>query len=235
MCGAAARTDASHCEHCGARLATVSCPACFDLMFLGQKFCPNCGAAAKRAEVATDTSEPCPRCNEVLQAVDIGGTTLRECIKCDGLWIDNVTFQDICRKREQQATFMGLPSLQDPQAAPTVDPIRYLKCPACKTLMNRVNFASCSGVIVDVCKAHGTWFDRAELRRIIDFIQAGGMDKVREREIRELSHQRRALATERAAGATMSARSAEPCRSQGFQLDVIGALAEVAASVLLDF
>ena len=37
--------------------------------------------------------------------------------------------------------------------------------------MNRVQFANCSHVIVDVCKPHGTWFDRDELRRIVELAQ----------------------------------------------------------------
>ena len=47
--------------------------------------------------------------------------------------------------------------------------------------MNRVNFADCSGVIIDVCHDHGTWFDRDELRRVIEFIRAGGMDLARDK------------------------------------------------------
>ena len=42
--------------------------------------------------------------------------------------------------------------------------------------MNRVNFARCSGVIVDVCRGHGTWFDRDELSGIVQFIRGGGLE-----------------------------------------------------------
>jgi len=38
MCGAAAPSDATSCEHCGARLATGACPSCFGMMFVGEKF-----------------------------------------------------------------------------------------------------------------------------------------------------------------------------------------------------
>jgi hypothetical protein len=50
--------------------------------------------------------------------------------------------------------------------------------------MNRVNFAHASGVIVDVCTNHGTWFDADELRRVLDFISAGGLESARQRELR---------------------------------------------------
>jgi len=65
--------------------------------------------------------------------------------------------------------------------------------------MNRINFARCSGVIVDVCKGHGTWFDRDELSRIVEFIRSGGLEASRAREKSELEEERRRLNQERLA------------------------------------
>jgi Zn-finger nucleic acid-binding protein len=55
--------------------------------------------------------------------------------------------------------------------------------------MHRVNFGRCSSVVVDVCKTHGTWFDRDELRRVVEFIRAGGLDKARAKEFADLKEQ----------------------------------------------
>lgn len=41
--------------------------------------------------------------------------------------------------------------------------------------MSRRNFAQRSGVIVDVCSAHGVWLDHKELSAILNFIREGGM------------------------------------------------------------
>jgi len=51
----------------------------------------------------------------------------------------------------------------------------YVKCPACSTLMNRKLFATGAGVVVDICKAHGTFFDIGELPAILEFVQRGGL------------------------------------------------------------
>lgn len=59
--------------------------------------------------------------------------------------------------------------------------------------MNRINFARCSGVVVDICKGHGTWFDREELSRIVEFIRGGGLDAARSREKAALEEERRQL------------------------------------------
>ena len=41
-------------------------------------------------------------------------------------------------------------------------------------MMNRRNYAHKSGVIIDVCREHGVWFDPDELQRILAWIRAGG-------------------------------------------------------------
>ncbi len=229
-CGAAAATDATRCGHCNSRLATVACPACFGMMFVGAKFCSHCGAKADRTELAASERRTCPRCRVDMKAVVIGKVDLRECPKCEGLWADADCLQTICTDREQQSAVLGVAApIEQPLNAP-LEKISYRPCPVCRQLMNRVNFANCSTVIVDVCRAHGTWFDKDELRRIVEFIQRGGFDKARAREIAELERQRRRLEAERTAG------SREAAAGYGSPWDAreVG-LVDAAASVLTAF
>jgi Zn-finger nucleic acid-binding protein len=65
--------------------------------------------------------------------------------------------------------------------------------------MNRMNFARCSGVIIDVCKQHGTWFDRDELSRIVEFIHGGGLNTSRAKEKIEIAEMREQLRQEQQA------------------------------------
>jgi Zn-finger nucleic acid-binding protein len=194
MCGAAAASDASRCDHCGARLATVACPSCFGMMFVGLQFCPHCGAKADRQDSAAPAKpQPCPRCKTILEAVVIGGSKLLECPACEGIWSDAETLRQICANQEQQAAVLGMPTHLPPTDPTAPDNhVRYLPCPVCGDLMNRVNFANFSNVIVNVCLQHGTWLDCDELRRIVEFIRAGGMEKARAREIANLEEERRA-------------------------------------------
>jgi len=230
MCGAPASTDATHCEHCGARLATVACPSCFGMMFVGEKFCSHCGAKVAPTEASATTSELCPRCREPLNAVVIGTSSLRECPRCEGIWADADTLQQICTDREKQAAVLGVAS-QLPQAQEGLEEkVRYLPCPVCQKLMNRVNFAHCSHVVVDVCSRHGTWFDKDELRRIIEFIRAGGLEAERAREISELASQRRQTQAAQKASAWAS-----PDLPQGSNYDVLHAGVSAAANLLIKF
>jgi Zn-finger nucleic acid-binding protein len=176
-CGAPASPDARECGYCHARLATVKCPACFGAAFVGMRHCPACGAALAREEVPDEEVKlACPRCAGALQPIRLGPSRLRECDGCGGLWVDNRTFLAICRDRERQA---ALPSARagDPPPESLELPVAYLACPVCRVLMNRVNFARVSGVVVDVCREHGTWFGRGELQRVVEFLGRGGLPR----------------------------------------------------------
>jgi Zn-finger nucleic acid-binding protein len=228
-CGAAASSDATKCEHCGARLATVACPSCFGLVFLGAKFCQHCGAGVTRVgDTAGSIEKPCPQCHAGLESVKLANVDARECPKCEGLWIDVETFNGICADREQQAAILGGPTPPPEPIELTLDPVRYLPCPECHTLMNRVNFAQRSGVIIDTCRGHGTWFDRDELRHIVEFIRAGGLEKAREVEIQRLERARRE--NKKTSGAAVSAFS-EGRASDWSDWDLADALVMIAAAL----
>jgi len=186
MCGAAASSDAPQCEHCGARLATVACPKCFGMMFTGAKFCSHCGAGADRTELAAESHEMCPRCRIPMEAVLIGKANLEECPRCEGVWANTASVKQICEDTEEQTAVLGqagsIPAPEDHD----IEAIHYVPCPVCKEIMNRVNFANCSHVVVNVCRQHGTWFDKDQLRQIVAFIRAGGFERARRIQIEEL-------------------------------------------------
>ena len=192
MCGALVSSDSPQCRFCEARLATVACPSCFGMMFLGSKHCQHCGAKAAQPQSIKDVDTNCPRCKGDMHLKTLSQQTILECPDCLGLWLDTSSFQKICADREQHAAVLGTATLSPPHVL--IDQkVSYIPCPECKQLMNRANFARCSGVIIDICKKHGIWFDRDELRKIIEFIRDGGLDLARSREKVQLEEERRHL------------------------------------------
>lgn len=189
-CGAPAASDAPSCPYCKSRLATVACPGCFGMVFAGSRHCQHCGAAVAREEKAEPESLPCPRCRGEMPVVEVGASRVRECAACSGLWLDAATFDAICSDRERQASVLGLGAHAP---IPGEEQVRYLPCPVCAGLMVRSNFQRISGVVVDVCRAHGTWFDRDELRSIVEFIRGGGLERARKKEMLTLEEERRRL------------------------------------------
>jgi len=228
MCGAAARSDATHCEHCGARLATVACPSCFGMIFQGSKFCSHCGAAIARLETEL-SGLICPHCETNLKYLQLGKVELAECPKCDGLWLENSQFETVCADTEQQAVLLGS-AVPVPETVPPT-PVKYIKCPVCRVIMHRQNFSGASGVIIDICRPHGTWLDAVELQRIIAFIRGGGMERARERQKYELEEARRRLEAQRSQPQAERYYGYEPPRSHGALGDLIVAIASAVFTV----
>jgi Zn-finger nucleic acid-binding protein len=178
-CGAPARPADPRCAYCSAELALIACASCFGHVFAGMKHCPHCGEIAVGAEQLPVTGTRCPGCSKPLQPKKVGGVRLDECTACAGVWAERETFRDLCQKAEGRANFLR--ELPPQQHRLPIEPVRYRRCVVCRNLMHRVNFGRVSGVVVDVCKCHGIWFDRDELRRVMTFIHEGGLTVEREK------------------------------------------------------
>jgi len=109
----------------------------------------------------------------------VGDFPMTGCEACGGLFVAHETFE-MMQDSSQRVIETG--ELTKPARMEVEKEISYVRCPVCRTMMNRKNFAQISGVIVDVCGYHGTWFDNGELEKIMDFIAHGGLQKARSRE-----------------------------------------------------
>jgi Zn-finger nucleic acid-binding protein len=160
-------------------------------MFEGTRFCPQCGAPAARVEKEAADGR-CPACRNAMRQVAIGAASVLECGTCDGVWLDAADFERVCADRESRAAVLHRWTTA-PAAVNVQQHVRYRPCVRCGRLMNRVNFGRLSGTIVDVCRGHGTFLDAGELHAIASFIDAGGLDRMREREIQDLKDEQRRL------------------------------------------
>jgi len=149
--------------------------------FRGARHCTHCGEKIDR--VAVDPSRPsklsCPRCKERLLSHIVSGCRLESCGKCGGVWIDHESLEQIYEGKEEKAAVgrMAFPHQRVEKARSSNRKITYIPCPVCQARMNRQNFAKLSGVVLDVCREHGTWFDAGEIRGCIEFVLSGGLVK----------------------------------------------------------
>ena len=193
-CGApAGDANTAQCEYCGTALTTIACPSCFASMFAGMQFCPHCGARGSRTLMEGATL-PCPGCEHTMQAVRVGATPMFECSACASVWLDVGTFSQMCSDREER----GAVAAQITRAPVGVVPsaatrIRYVRCPVCRNMLNRENFGRQSGVVIDVCKTDGAWFERGELHSVLVFIESGGLERSRVAEAARRTEERQAL------------------------------------------
>src|SRR5205823_6721017 len=75
-CGAAISSDSPQCQYCESKLATVACPSCFGMMFIGSKYCPHCGAAPIQPTAAQLSVLKCPRCKIDMSSVTVGAEAM---------------------------------------------------------------------------------------------------------------------------------------------------------------
>lgn len=186
-CGAPATPGVQSCKYCHATLATVSCPKCFALMFVGAAYCPSCGARRARTE-GGDRKARCPACVGLMHEVQIGETGLMECEMCHAVWVDTATFEHIAADRDAQSAVLGQYGAPPPAAAAAAE-VKYRRCVACGKMMNRINFGRVSGTVIDACKGHGVFLDAGELHQIAVFLQSGGLDRARQQQIDDLKEE----------------------------------------------
>lgn len=176
--------DDVRCPYCASQLATLACPRCFAMVSVHAGHCSRCGAAIQRGG-ATASVLACPGCKDKLVSTTVGPATLDQCHACGGVWVGQGNFEQLAAGKAERGQVLGaLPGA--PQARTVAaGTVRYRPCPQCGKLMNRSNYARISGVILDVCKDHGLWFDRDELRQVLAFIEGGGLEKSRQRQVLE--------------------------------------------------
>jgi Zn-finger nucleic acid-binding protein len=160
----------------------------------------------------------CPRCGKALAAASDARWS---CASCGGSFLDHATFADlvtVARAKVDPSVPWSQPARHARPGASETS-IRYVRCPDCHEPMSRMNFGRRSGVILDACKAHGTWVDVGELDRALDFVRAGGLETEEllaspsERgEAAAMARTAQSLMKEEALIAGPRSRAAPPCR-----------------------
>ena len=208
-CGAAAMPERTVCRYCGSPIATRVCPACFGSVAAGMKHCPLCGAVVPESNTRRESSLQCPHCETALEQTLIGKHTLHECVQCGGLWVDKKSFQDICKREEEQEAVLSFRFGREAKSGEVRIKRKraYIPCPECGKLMNHKNFSHCSGVVLDWCRDHGSWFDKRELHEIVTFIRNGGLIKARADERRNLRDEKARLRMQKFDLAVRSSRA----------------------------
>ena len=201
-CGGALPDGVGLCPFCRSTVAARRCLSCFHANLSSAEHCAACGRGLGLEPVAEPESMACPACAIPFVAVPAASRgqaegLVHECPRCRGQFVDHATLRALCEERLAMAEAPR--SARKPAA--TLGPVRYLPCPVCKARMNRKNFGERSGVVVDVCKHHGSWFDDGELPAVLAFVEAGGL-----READRRAEQRKADEVRAAASAAFTAR-----------------------------
>jgi Zn-finger nucleic acid-binding protein len=163
-------------------------------------YCSGCGRELGLEPVARDGAPlDCPDCRVPMDPLDCGPGALYDCARCGGQFVEHVALRDLLEHHDRLDTPAGRPQ----RPAPVDTRVRYVSCPACRSLMNRRNFGAGSGVIVDVCSKHGTWFDPGELPRVLAYVESGGLQRSRQATQQEREELARERLRQRVAAVTL--------------------------------
>ena len=169
--------EALACPKCGGSLPldaarnAVSCPFCGETVVPAPRVIERVveRIVVKTAEGVTPTDGPhCPRCAGPMRDVAVGKATMRGCTQCGGVWLARAEVERLGRERDDDLakaswSAFGIPAM----LAPRGNNRALITCPECGVATRRSEIPNTVHEI-DVCAAHGTWFDRGELPTFID-------------------------------------------------------------------
>ena len=194
-CGAPRRGDEAACGFCDSSftlherdLVTI-CPACATRISSRARFCHACAQPILSPATAGEpTAHVCPACGEQrLHSRPLGAenrVAVLECGRCAGLWLGNDVFRLLERRALEAESTFEAPGERRAEVVATSAAggaaALYRPCPECYKLMHRRNYGRKSGVILDTCAAHGLWFDRGELDRVLGWVHGGGRRRAEE-------------------------------------------------------
>lgn len=125
-----------------------------------------------------ESARICPRCTISLRTIDLnlnGRFLIERCEECLGLFFDPNELETLLEATVTNIFTIDRNRLDSINSTKSGEyGVSYIKCPVCSTIMNRINFGTKSGVIVDRCKEHGVWLDGGELRHLFEWMKAGG-------------------------------------------------------------
>ncbi len=120
----------------------------------------------------------CPHCAIALQTIDLKiGSPLyiERCNDCFGLFFDPGEIEILLNHTVSGTQTINLKHIQNiNKDRYQSKKVKYIQCPVCQVLMNRVSFGYRSGVIIDRCRKHGIWLDNGEITHLMEWKKAGG-------------------------------------------------------------
>lgn len=121
----------------------------------------------------------CPHCDKPLQTVKLelkGAFYIERCKTCFGLFFDPGEIETLLESSVSNVFDINLKLIKsiNRDRYKKNQQVKYVPCPVCRILMNRVNFGQRSGVIIDQCRKHGIWVDSGEITHLMEWKKAGG-------------------------------------------------------------
>lgn len=112
----------------------------------------------------------CPVCSATLETITYEGIAIETCPSCGGEWLDDGELLQVAETRDELFSAEERQAIANATSfvgVPANEPGRRRECPKCGAMMQQLNYAYDTGVIIDRCTAnHGVWLDASELEKV---------------------------------------------------------------------
>jgi Zn-finger nucleic acid-binding protein len=115
----------------------------------------------------------CPVCKEPLVVLELEQVEVDFCTSCAGVWLDTGELELLLETDEDRNRLISLFK----EAADVKE--KSYGCPICGKQMKKSEIGEKAKVVVDKCKKnHGIWFDKGELKKVVEFGSVNKENKI---------------------------------------------------------
>ena len=115
----------------------------------------------------------CPVCKEPLVVLELEQVEVDYCTGCSGVWLDAGELEFLLETDEDRNRLINL-FIEAGQIKE-----KNHDCPICGKQMKKFEIGEKGKVVVDKCrKNHGIWFDKGELKKVVEFGSVNKENKI---------------------------------------------------------
>lgn len=115
----------------------------------------------------------CPVCKDPMIVLELEQVEIDYCANCKGIWLDSGELE-LLLESSQESKNLFESFKEDPS-----NKEKSYSCPICGKRMSKVFVGEQGQVLIDKCKKdHGLWFDKGELKSVIENTSKNKENKV---------------------------------------------------------
>lgn len=115
----------------------------------------------------------CPVCKDPMIVLELEQVEVDYCTHCAGVWLDAGELELLLETDEERERLINLFK----EAAEVKE--KSYNCPICGKQMKKSEIGEKGKVVVDKCrKNHGIWFDKGELKKVVEFGSVNKENKI---------------------------------------------------------
>jgi Zn-finger nucleic acid-binding protein len=115
----------------------------------------------------------CPVCKDSMVVLELEQVEVDYCTSCGGIWLDAGELELLLETEQERARLISL-LIEDN----TIKEKSYA-CPICSRKMKKVFVGEERKILIDKCKKnHGLWFDKGELKKVVEFGSENKQNKI---------------------------------------------------------